>query len=321
MTIIGFDVAKDAIVGVRIDRSAQIKEQFVIGNTEPEIQVLIERFVATKRRLVAACEATAEFHVTLAKVCLKRGIPFRLLNPILTKQFTRATVRKKKTDLTDAHIIAKLALQGEGTLVNDNHFLPVKAIARTGHRLIRIQQTVHLMSERYRQHLPDETELREQLDQCLKLLKASAEFFRQRARESVDPAVLRLLQSIPGIGPTIATGLVTEIGEISRFRSGKALVAYVGLDPKVKQSGISLNHNTRITKRGSAHLRKYLFVAAAIAERFDAELTAYYAKKRLEGKRYKEATIAVARKLTYRIYAVWKRGEKYEARPSLPAGA
>lgn len=312
MTIIGFDVAKDKIVGVRIDRATAIKERFVIGNTPREITALISRLQRIKRRrLIAACEATAEYHLNLAKACVGAGIPFRLINPILTKQFTRSTIRKRKTDLTDAHIIAKLALQGEGTVIQSGYFSPVKAISRTGLKLGRVYQIVSLIAQRYSQHWRGEVALRQQLDQCLRILEASITLFRQKTTEAIDPATSRLLQSIPGIGPTIAGSLIAEIGEIGRFRSGKAVVAYVGLDPKVKQSGASLKHNTGITKRGSAHLRRTIFIAATIAQRHDPELKSYYDKKKQEGKRYKEATIAVARKLIYRVYAVWKRQTPY----------
>ena len=68
-----------------------------------------------------------------------------------------------------------------------------------------------------------------------------------------------------------------------RFKSGKQLVAYAGLDPKVKQSGASLAHNTAITKRGSPYLRRAFFIAASVAQRYDPDLKAYYEKKRAEG--------------------------------------
>ena len=62
--------------------------------------------------------------------------------------------------------------------------------------------------------------------------------------------------SIPGVGTTIATTLISEIGSIIRFPSGDCLIAFTGLDPRVKQSGIGLHHNTHLTKRGSPYLRR-----------------------------------------------------------------
>lgn len=320
MTILGFDVAKDQLIGVRIDRSTTIKERFVLGNNAQAIDELTNALLATKRQVLVACEATAEYHVLLAKACVTQGIPFRLVNPILTKQFTRATVRRKKTDLTDAHVIAKLALQGEGTAIGADDFSPLKAITRTSVKLTHLAQILELISQRYANHWAHEVGLAEEVQRCQAVLRTAITVFRQRAQQTLDPVTTHLLQSIAGIGPTLALHLIAEIGTITRFPSGKALVAYAGLDPRVKQSGISLHHNSRLTKRGSATLRRTLFVAASIAQRHDQELKDYYAKKRQEGKRYKEATVAVARKLCYRIYAVWKRGTPYQKRLASPMG-
>src|SRR3990167_6968720 len=115
MKIYAFDVAKDTLVVVRSDKSATAKQEFVIDNTQEGIDRFFDRLADTNILVVA--ESTGDYHRRLALSCIERNIRFRLLNPITTKQFTRATVRKKKTDLTDALIIAKLALQGEGSLL------------------------------------------------------------------------------------------------------------------------------------------------------------------------------------------------------------
>lgn len=133
-------------------------------------------------------------------------------------------------------------------------------------------------------------------------------------REQTDHTLQRLLMSIPGIGIIIAPTLITKIGDIGRFPSGKSLAAYAGLDPKVKQSGQSLHHNTKITKRGSPYLHQSLYIAACIAARHDPELKKYWQKKTVEGKRYKEATVTTVRKILYRVYTVWKRGTPYMKR-------
>lgn len=109
----------------------------------------------------------------------------------------------------------------------------------------------------------------------------------------------------------MATLLIAELGDINRFKDASAVVAYTGLDPRVKQSGALLKRNTRLTKRGSPYLRRALYLAAAAAERSDPELKATYDKKRAEGKRYKQATIVVARRIITRVYAVWKRQTPY----------
>jgi len=118
MNIIGFDIGKVEIIGVRVNKSSRIKEEYRIINDKEDIVPFLGNIKSKYPKVIAASEATADYHRVLALECIRLGIPFRLLNPIATKQFTRATVRKKKTDLTDALIIAKLCLQKEGYLIN-----------------------------------------------------------------------------------------------------------------------------------------------------------------------------------------------------------
>ena len=112
MVVLGFDVGKDNLYGARIDRSGKVKEHYLLDNKLEEIEPLLVKMRLKYKHLLVASEATAEYHRPLALTCLKLGIPFKLLNPITTKQYVRSTVRKRKTDKTDAEVIARVALMG-----------------------------------------------------------------------------------------------------------------------------------------------------------------------------------------------------------------
>jgi transposase len=127
-----------------------------------------------------------------------------------------------------------------------------------------------------------------------------------------DSELQALLTSIPGIGITIASSLIAEIGGITRFKDSKALVAYAGLDPRKFQSGTTLNRSGHITKRGSPHLRRSLYLAATIAKRHDPRFHELYEKKRAEGRKYREAIIIVARAMLRTIYAMWITNHEYK---------
>ena len=105
----------------------------------------------------------------------------------------------------------------------------------------------------------------------------------------------------------------TETGGFSRFPTSTQFKAYVGIDPKVTQSGGSLKTG-KITKRGNAHLRTAFYLAAQVARCHDPELKEFYQKKKAEGKPTRSAIIAVARKLCERVFAIVKRGTPYEVR-------
>lgn len=316
MVVVGFDVGKDSLFGARLDRSGIVKEHWELANTTAALLPLLRSLRRKYRHLLVASEATAEYHRPLAQLCLTLNIPFSLINPITTKQYTRATVRKKKTDRTDAEVIARVAMQGQGTLVTKDTFNDIKPMLRTSVKLIQMSRMLTLMQYHIANVLGNEPALLQQLATAQEGLNVAAESFQATARQRVNPSLSKLLQTVPGIGPKTAALLIAELGDISRFRNANAVVAYMGFDPRVKQSGMSLKRNTHLTKRGSPYLRRALYLAAAAAQRHDAELQTTYDKKRAEGKRYREATIVVARRVVSRVYAVWKRGTAY--RPSQP---
>ena len=311
MITIGIDVAKETLVGVILSRSSKILDSFTVENSPQEINNWLQLTREKYTHITVASEATAEYHRTLAMSCLEYKIPFRLLNPIVTKQFTKATVRKRKTDISDALTIAKLAQAGEGTMISEKSFDVAKSYSRTAAKLVQVESKLRLIQKRIFALSPDDQKSFNELGRCIFQLESSTQAFRKQATRRIDEQKVKLLESIPGVGEIIATVLVAEIGDIENFKRAKALVAFAGIDPKVKQSGSGLKYNTHLTKRGSPYLRQALFQAAAVSRQHDPELRAYYEKKRSEGKRYKEATIATSRKLLYRVYAVLKRQTPY----------
>jgi transposase len=125
-----------------------------------------------------------------------------------------------------------------------------------------------------------------------------------------DPRVRRL-ETIPGIGPLTAIGLVVELGDIHRFPSAKHLASYVGLTPRVRASGGRV-HSGHISKEGNRLLR-WMFVAAATqAVRYRGPLRAWHRRiSRRKGK--KIARVGLARKLTEIVYHVWRDEIDYRA--------
>ena len=120
------------------------------------------------------------------------------------------------------------------------------------------------------------------------------------------------LHTIPGIGMIAAATILAEIGDINKFKSSSALVAFAGIDPTVRQSGEFSSTHNHMSKRGSPYLRHTIFLAATTCSFHNSPLNAYYKKKREQGKHHLTATGAVARKLTTVIYAVLRDGKPYE---------
>jgi transposase len=125
------------------------------------------------------------------------------------------------------------------------------------------------------------------------------------------------LMSIPGVGAGVAVTLMAAIGDISRFPSPRKLVAYLGLDPKVRQSGDEPARRGPISKRGNAQARSVLVEAAWTALRQPGPLRAFGERLRAR-KGAQVAAVAVARKLACLCWQLLTKREDYAyARPSL----
>lgn len=143
-----------------------------------------------------------------------------------------------------------------------------------------------------------------------------AQIDRKLSEWAVGSQDARRLMSIPGVGAGVAVTLMAAIGDISRFSSPRALVAYLGLDPKVRQSGDEPPRHGRISKRGNAQARSVLVEAAWIAMRQPGPLHAFGERIRAR-KGAQVAAVAVARKLTCLAWQLLTKGEDYAfARPS-----
>lgn len=312
---LGFDVAK-----AKLDYSLvneQGIEQFFgkVANNEIDIATLLLSVAGNYPGDTLQCvvESTSTYHLALADTSLALGFPCRIFNPIITKQQIKATIRGKKTDRTDATMIARLGLRGEGRLYTSEPYSVTKHYARSAHKL-------GVLSGLFKNHHGHMTGLlgadvssgsQLRMKAVQEAIAAARKQLCQDMAASAEGEVFRLLQTITGVGPYVAASLIGEIQDIRRFDSAKALTAYTGLDPKIRQSGKALNSTGRLTKRGSTHLRHSLFVAASVARQHDPQFKALYDKKRAEGKSYTVATCVVARKLLLVIRSVWLSGNDY----------
>jgi transposase len=162
---------------------------------------------------------------------------------------------------------------------------------------------------------------REMVEACLRgidhLDREVAVIDRALAELVLGSPELRRLLTLPGVNVVTACALLGAIGEIRRFPTARHLVSYLGLDPKVRQSGSEPARHGRISKQGPGETRHVLVEAAWHAARTTGPLRAFH--ERVASRRGGNvATVAVARKLVVIAWHMLSRGEDYAfARPSL----
>src|SRR5487761_1159554 len=313
---LGCDVCKTKIDLALVDETNRVLWQDVVANEPLTLAAYLLTLTGAypDQTITGVVEATGRYHYPLLDAAVAVSFDCKVYNAILTKQGIKASVRGKKTDKTDAILIARMGVRGEGRLYTSEPYMTTKLQVRCYTKLGELRTGF----SKHRDHLlaMDEAVMTErvvsvfqEVEEAIK--KAQAVLYTE-LQVSADGDVFTRLQTIPGIGPFVASCLIGEIQDMVRFKKQKQLVAYVGLDPRIRQSGHTLNNTGRLTKRGSPHARRAIFLSANVARRFDPYCKAYYDKKRAEGKSYRVANCAVARRLLLIVRAVWLSGGTYE---------
>jgi transposase len=125
------------------------------------------------------------------------------------------------------------------------------------------------------------------------------------------------LETIPGIGPVFAGGIVAELGDVARFEYDQAKVAkFAGFKWKKHQSGDFTAEETRMTRSGNRYLRYYFCEAANAVRMHDREYAAYYDRKFHEVRQHqhKRAIVLTARKLVRLVVRLLTTNQAYQPR-------
>lgn len=306
MKTIGIDVSKNDFHVAWNDEKVQVfaNSKEGISSFEETLYLLGYEMQETQIGL----ESTGIYHLLLSVLLTDHGWSVIVINPYVTSKAIKASLRHVKNDRKDALVIRKVLMMGEGYLFTDTaEILRLKALLREYTSLTKLKaKCKNMLAIQNSYQKTTDKALDSVFPQLLDSLSENLKQMKKRLQQT-NSEDQTLLKSIPGIGPVCASALVAYIGNIERFDCPKKLVAYIGLDCRVHQSGTSIHGKGFITKRGNPVLRSLLFNAAYVARQHNPDLKQFFEKKISEGKHYFSATCAVERKLVGIIYAVWKR--------------
>lgn len=239
-----------------------------------------------------------------------RGIGYARVNPRQAREFARATGRLAKTDKVDARVLAEMGLKLDLRAAP----APDPARRRLAELVARREDLVGMIAaEKQRLSAAHDAYLRRELKTHVALL--------ERRRIALDKEIAvhtrshdglagldRLLRTAPGVGPVVASVLLArlpELGVIDR----RAIASLCGVAPLARDSGHS--RGRRHVWGGRAGVRRVLYLAAFIASRSDPALKAMRQRLEANGKPFKVAIIAVARKLLTILNAMARDGKTY----------
>ena len=309
---VGIDVAKKDFYACFDEQSESRK----FNNTTLGINSFIRHLSRSNfqnQDTTIGLESTGSYHLRLCLQCSNLGFTIKVLNPLIVKKYNQTKLRRVKNDKKDASLIRYCVSQGAGyefketakTLLLKSLVRQRNSIANSLLKLKRQVEDVKYKEDCLKIKIPSVyQEIQEILRGKAKNLEKQLKTFRKQEQ--------KLLQTIPGIGPITAVSFIAEIVDISRFEEVKKLVAFIGLDSRVHQSGTSVHGKGYISKRGNKILRTRLYNASSVAVLYDNLFRDYFQKKRSEGKPYRVALIATMNKMAHVIHSVWTSGKSFE---------
>src|SRR5918998_965566 len=307
---IGLDVHRDFCV-VAICEDGQVRSGARVPSTPEGLGVLAESLLRSDR---VALEVTGS--------CWEVA---RILEPhvdrviVVSPDDTGITQARAKTDRLDARTLARLLGSGELESV----WMPDERCRMLRRRLGKppCSDLFAVKGRRWLAGLQLPVEERESVDagiRHIEFLDAEiAAVERLIAQQALNWPEIRRLMTVPGVNLICAATFIAAVGHADRFLSSRKLVAYLGLDPKVRQSGEAPARSGKISKRGSAAARWALVEAAWSVVLQPGPLHAFYDRTRAR-RGHGKAIVATARKLAILFWCMLTRDQDYaHQQPSL----
>jgi transposase len=313
--VIGIDISKLKFNVCLINTEGKLKHK-LFPNTASGFEQLRDWLSKQQVERVHAClEATGTYGDLLALFLHQADHTVSVVNPAATKAFAASRLSRTKTDRVDAELIARFCLAQAPpawaplpTEVRD-----LQALVRRLESLIemRVMEENRLSSGITVEAVQESVE--ELIAYLTEQIKRTEELIRKHIKN--HPTLKRqseLLDSIPGIAETTAALLLSEITDITQYRSARQVAAYAGLVPRERQSGSSLRGRTRLSKIGNARLRRALYFPAITALRCSPFFQAWAKGLQERGKSKMSVVCAVMRKLVHLAYGVLKSEKPFD---------
>jgi transposase len=336
---IGLDVHRE-FARVAIWQDGVVRDAGRIATTPETLRIFADSLAPSDE---VALEATGNTHA-IVKLLRRRVARVVVSNPQKTRAIAESRV---KTDKVDAQILAQLLAADylpEVWIADEDTQARRRQVARRAH-LVRqrtrlknqVQAILHrnlvprcpaadLFGRKGRAWLAEQELPLDERHAVVALLR-QLDFHghelglidAELARIALRCADTKRLMTIPGVDVTVAMSITAAVGPFTRFDSPNKLVRYLGLNPRVKQSGEQPAAHGRIAKQGRAHARGMLVEAAWVAVKTPGPLRAFF--ERVRARRGMQiAVVATARKLAVLCWHMITRGQDYAfARPSLTA--
>ena len=315
---VGIDVAKSKLDVGLLDGRDKVKSH-VFDNSAKGFEALIAWL---KQRgcdpvLTKVCmEATGPYSEAVATTLSDAGWFVSVVNPSRIKGFAQSEMARNKTDKADAGLLARFtqAMKPEAWTPQALEIRELRALVD---RLQALKEMQQQEANRLESALNQPT-MQASIHSHMQWLRGNIKELEQQIDDHIDGhpgmrADVELITSIPGLGNTTAAKVLAYLGDVRRFRSAKALAAFIGVTPRLKESGSSVRGRSMISRSGHAYIRHSLYMPAMVALKYNPLIKAFGLRLKGEGLAPKAVISASMHKLVRFIYGVLKTRAMFNA--------
>ena len=313
---IGIDVSKDKL-DITVYNGSSYKHYICDNNIKSIDSWIREMKLYDVKNIIFTMEATGVYSLKAAQYLYNKNFFVSVVNPLIIKRFSEFKMLRSKNDKIDSKIISEYGFEHKPALYKPKpdeleHIRQcLKAIdafqrdkTQCNNRLKALKhnpQANEILLEVYENQL-----IRLKLN--IKKLEIEIENIINKSYRDLDD----LIQSIPSIGERISSAVIGTFNRFEHFYNAKQVASFIGMNPSEFSSGISVNKQASISRRGNSYIRKILYMATLTAIRLNKSCKELYERLLARGKAKKLALIAVANKLIRQIFAVVKNNRRYE---------
>lgn len=309
--VLGIDIAKTSFK-VALLRSGKFRHK-TFPNTPAGYKALGLWLTEHQVEPIHAClEATSHYGDLLAEYLYDQGLRVSVVNPARIKGYARGELIRTKTDKSDAALIARFceAMHPAAWQPEPKEIRVLRAYVRRLESLIEMRQ-----QERNRLEGADKV-LLESIQSHITYLEQEIKQTQKKINDHIDnhPDLKdkkALLESIPGVGQATINVVLSEIVCIERYKTAKHLASFIGVAPRLFESGTSVRGRSRMSKIGRSQLRKAFFLPAMVALRHNPIIKSFGERLLSTGKTKMQVIGAAMRKLIHMIYGVLKSGRPF----------
>lgn len=261
-------------------------------------------------------EASGPYYLQLACYLTGQAIAVSVVNPLVVRRFSQMRMSRAKTDKKDAMMIAEYGKTERPGLwkIPEQHVITLQQMEALVANLNKERTALNNQLESFIHSGMLDKKLKSMIDAELEHKEGAIKKIN-KAMEALAgkhyAEMLSNLESIPGVGRKTAMALIVLSGGFERFDGYRKLSSYIGICPRLFESGTSVKGKARICKMGMSRTRAMLYVCSWSAMRYNKACKELYERLLAKGKAKKLALIAVANKLLKQAFAIATQKTKY----------